>query len=303
MEKEKTPEAENDAAAGGSLCLLSLNLGLLGFELRSRWHIALASGNDERAMAAPPILSSVDADIIALQEVYGSANRRLLLQALSQSHPHHVEPPRSYSLVDNGLLLLSRFPILQSAFTPCRGAPRWTSPLWKQGFLAAEIDMPVFGRSWLINVHIAASLPFGNPNAAVSEENRTREIAQLLSAASAVDPAAILIGDFNTSEEIYPANYRRLIAAGYVDAFIAANGSARHPPAFTWDAANPINAGGRFRDFPSQRIDHVFIHNARMASFTSIAARVVFQERSVRMKAGYSACLSDHYGMLVTLTR
>jgi endonuclease/exonuclease/phosphatase family metal-dependent hydrolase len=200
-------------------------------------------------------------------------------------------------------MFFSRFPILRSTFTPCRGAPWWTGPLWKQGFLAVEVDLPVIGCTRLINVHVAASLPFGDPRSAMSEANRSLEFDQLIATASAENQAAILVGDFNTSETVYPEKYDRIIKAGYADAFVLANKSAPTVGTITWDSANPLNIKGRFRDFPSQRIDHVFVHEAYLQSLTPIAAQVVLQDRNIRLKSGKYSSLSDHYGMLVTLRR
>ncbi len=293
--------SEPDRAAGGTVRLLTLNLGLLCLELRGHWRIALASQVEQRLAAAPRLLSSVGADILALQEVYSPAHRQVLMQALAARYPFKAEPPRTRSLVSNGLMVLSRFPILHSAFTPCCGAPFWTRLLWSQGFLAVEIDLPVVGLTRLIDVHIAASMPFGDPKTPASEANRKREIGQLLSAASASNQAAILVGDFNTSPDIYPENYHRIIEGGYADAFILANRSAQTIGAITWDSANPLNTLDRFRDSQSQRIDHVFVLKARSQSLVPVAAQVVLQDRSIKMKSGQNSSLSDHYGMLVTL--
>jgi endonuclease/exonuclease/phosphatase family metal-dependent hydrolase len=299
MGGDQVLRSEPDRAAAGTVRILTLNLGLLCLELRGGWRIALAAHFEQRLAPAPQLLSSVDADILALQEVYSSADRHFLAQTMAARYPFSAEPPRARSLIGNGLMLLSRFPILSSSFIPCRGAPWWTRLLWQQGYLAVEIDLPFVGRTRLINVHLAASVPFGDSRTVASKANRKREIGQLLSAASASSRAAILAGDFNTSEEIYPENYHRIIDAGYADAFILANTSARNFGAFTWDSANPLNARGRFRDSPSQRIDHVFVLKAQ--SLVPVAAQVVLKDQSIRTKSGRHMPLSDHYGMLVTL--
>jgi endonuclease/exonuclease/phosphatase family metal-dependent hydrolase len=301
MNADRTVPTETAGAAAGTVRVLTLNLGLLGLELRNRWHVALAGENEERLAAAPQMLCSVGADVLALQEVYSPAHARMLVEALATRYPFSAAAPRSRSIIGSGLMFFSRFPIVRSAFTPCRGAPWWTAPLWQQGFLAVDVDLPVIGCTRLINVHVAASLPFGNPHSNASEANRRSEIAQLIAAASAEDRAAILVGDFNTSEEIYPENYDRIIEAGYADAFISANKSAPTIGAVTWDSTNPLNTRGRFRDHPSQRIDHVFVHNAHARSLAPIAAQVVLQDRNIRLKSGEYSSLSDHYGMLVTL--
>src|SRR5262245_41489897 len=263
--------------------LLTLNLGLLQFPLRGSWRIMAISGNEERLGGAPAMLSALNADIIALQEVYSIAHRQFLVQSLAGSHPFIAKSPPSHWLVGNGLMLFSRFPILKSTFTPCRGAPLWTGVFWKQGFLVVDVNLPVISETRLINVHLAPSLPFGDPASAASAKNRSREIDQLLSAATDENRAAILVGDFNTSEKIYPECYGRFIQAGYRDTFVLVNKCASEVDAVTWDASNPLNAQGRFRHVPSQRIDHVFVHNAVAPSLTPVAAQIVLRDRSIKL--------------------
>ncbi|WP_291573171.1 endonuclease/exonuclease/phosphatase family protein [Bradyrhizobium sp.] len=295
----------NDAFRGepeavDTLRILTFNLGLLGFKLKNRWRMPVDAHSGERLAAAPRLLSSLEADIIALQEVYSPTDREVLARAMAELYPFQAGSPKMRSLVGNGLMLLSRFPILHSAFMPCRGSPRWTLPFWKQGLLAVELDLPSIGRTRLIDAHIAASVPFGDANSMASKANRNREIDQLLSAANAGEVTAILAGDFNTSPAIHPEHYDRIISAGYVDAFVASN-----PPAakdgFTWDCANPLNARGRFRHAPSQRIDHVFVRGGHSAPLKPVAAEIVLQDRVVQTASGQLIPLSDHYGLLVSL--
>jgi endonuclease/exonuclease/phosphatase family metal-dependent hydrolase len=162
--------------------------------------------------------------------------------------------------------------------------------------------MPIVGSTRVINTHIAASLPFADAESEASKANQKREIDQLIEAAAASGGgAAILIGDFNTSDKIHPENYQRIVDAGYDDAFLVANESSASSEAVTWDAANPLNRHGRFRYPPSQRIDHVFVAKCSRRSLLPIAADIVFKERSVKLGSGQQTPLSDHYGLLVTV--
>jgi endonuclease/exonuclease/phosphatase family metal-dependent hydrolase len=286
---------------GGSFRLLTINLGLLGVGMSGLWRLPIDSELKRRLAAAPDLLSAVDADVIALQEVYAPADRQFLIRAMAARYPFSAGSPKALSLVGNGLMVLSRFPILHSEFMLCKGAPPWTRLVWKQGLLGVDLDLPVIGPTRLINVHLAASVPFGQAGSMASEANRDREIVQLLSVASAGDPAAILAGDFNNSPEIHSNHYRRIIAAGYADAFVAAREPAGANTGITWDAANPLNARGRFRNSPSQRIDHVFVSRASSPSLTPVSAEIVLRESMIATPSGQRIPLSDHYGMLVTL--
>lgn len=296
---DNAPRGLQDRA--GSFRLLTLNLGLLGVGMSGLWRLPIDSELKRRLAAAPDLLSAIDADVIALQEVYAPADRQFLIRAMAARYPFSAGSPKALSLVGNGLMVLSRFPIRHSEFVLCQGAPRWTRLVWKQGLLGVDLDLPVVGRTRLINVHLAASVPFGHSESMASEANRDREIAQLLSVASSGDPAAILAGDFNNSPEIHSNHYRRIIAAGYVDAFVAAREAAGATDGFTWDAANPLNARGRFRNSPSQRIDHVFVSDARAPSLMPVSAQIVLRESIIPTPSGRRIPLSDHYGMLVTL--
>ena len=301
--------AGNDAVrneAGGetdlrALRLLTINLGLLGIELKSAWRMPVDSYLKERLAAAPLLLSAQEADVIAIQEVYTPADRKLLAAAMANRYPFYAGSPKSRSLVGNGLMLLSRFPLLRSVFKPTEGAPLWTLPFWQQGLLLVDLDLPSIGPTRLINVHIASSVPFGHADSTASKASRYRETVQLLSAAGGREPAAILVGDFNSGPEIHPDDYNRIIGAGYLDAFAASNPPARARGDFTWDSANPLNASGRFRGAPSQRIDHVFVPNIQSPSLMPTSARIVLQDRTIRTVSGQLIPLSDHYGMLVTL--
>jgi len=295
-------DATDDGAANRTLRVLTINLGLLGFELKSGWRMPVDSYLKERLVAAPSLLLSLEADVIALQEVYSAADRELLVGAMAARFPFCAVSPKTRSLVGNGLMLLSRFPILRSAFMPARGAPLWTLPFWKQGLLAVDLDLPSIGLTRLINAHIASSVPFGRAGSSASKANRSREIAELLSAAGDPGPTAILVGDFNTSPEIHPENYHGIIDAGYLDAFVASNPPLHGRDDFTWDSANPLNARGRFRHAPGQRIDHVFVPSAQLKSMVPTSARIVLQDRAVRTASGQKIPVSDHYGMLVTFS-
>ena len=171
-------DATDDGAANRTLRVLTINLGLLGFELKSGWRMPVDSYLKERLVAAPSLLLSLEADVIALQEVYSAADRELLVGAMAARFPFCAVSPKTRSLVGNGLMLLSRFPILRSAFMPARGAPLWTLPFWKQGLLAVDLDLPSIGLTRLINAHIASSVPFGRAGSSASKANRSREIAR-----------------------------------------------------------------------------------------------------------------------------
>lgn len=244
-----------------SLRLLTFNLGLAHFPpLMRAPHLA------DRLRRAPDLLDDLAADVIALQEVYRPAHRNSLIAALRGSYPYALAPGRTRSLLGSGLVFLSRIPIRCGGFA---ALPRLS--LVEHGALWLELEGPAPIR--LVNVHLRA-------------ESDGRHMAAVDHMLRAAGNDAILLGDFNCGPSVRSAAYRRILRAGVADAHIAAGA----PEAPTWDAENPYNQAGRFRNDPSQRIDHVFVpHGSGIG--VGQAKIVLDGERP----------LSDHYGLMVQL--
>lgn len=256
------------------LSLLTLNLGLLAWG--PLWAPICAHG-PERLAAAPALLRAAGADVVALQEVYTARHRRLIAEALGDLYPHAAAPETDELLLGCGLMLLSRYPIIGQSFTPLPRRPGMAARLSRPGCQRVLIDLPGAEPVAMVNTHLPAFA-----------ENRQRqsEAAHLLG----VGEDAILLGDFNCSPAVDADVYRRILWAGYRDAF--AEVQAGEPA--TWDAANPLNRIGPHRDAPSQRIDHVFLPQR----FRTMTARICLTEPAVAVTGG-AVPLSDHYGLMV----
>lgn len=258
------------------LSLLTLNLGLLSWG--PLWAPFCAHG-PARLAAAPALLRASGADIIALQEVYTARHRRQLAEALADAYPYVAAPGTEELLLGSGLMLLSRHPIIGQSFTALPRRPGVAGRLSRPGCLRVLVGTPGAGQVAVVNTHLPAF-----------DDGRQRqaEAAHLLG----LGRDAILLGDFNCSPVIDQSIYRRILAAGYRDAF--AEVAAGEPP--TWDAANPLNRIGPHRDAPSQRIDHVFLPEGCRA----VSARICLTEPAVTVPGG-PVPLSDHYGLMVSL--
>ena len=224
----------------------------------------------ERLAGAPAALRETGADIIALQEVFLAGHRRFLAEALRDSHPYVLAPGPMRSVFGSGLMLLSRVPISAGGLLPMAGVG-----LIERGVLWAELAHGPGCASRVINVHVRAG-PRGR---------HTAEISHLLRAACG---RAIMLGDFNCGPDVAQDAYDRISREGFSDAYAAAG----MPEAPTWDAANPLNRAGRFRFEPSQRIDHVFVPDARASHVAAV--KIVFRAEVDP--------LSDHYGILANLS-
>lgn len=285
------------------ISLLTLNLGLPAIRVFGLWQISFASYVDERLAAAPVHLSAIEADVIALQEVYSRWHIRFLQEALRKSHPY-VFFQRKFirSVLGNGLMFLSRHPIRAGAFAPMRHVRTMDNALSEKGCLFIEVEAPMIGTLRLVTVHLTADDATSRPKSRADRTGEFAEIEHLLSVARASNcTPGILLGDFNCSEVISPKKYQRIIEAGYTDAVTAL---ARRPigsNAVTWDADNPVNAAGRHRNSPSQRIDHVFVPHVLQDMIKPLTYSIEFSTPTVPTSDGQFITLSDHYGLLVRL--
>lgn len=277
--------------------VLTLNLGLLGLDI-GPWRIAVDRHLDARLAAAPGLLASINADILALQEIYSHADIAFLTKALGARYPYRALPPQTGTLVGSGLMLLSRFPIVRNVFLPSSRS-RWRTLRRQHGVLATDVDLAGLGCMRFFNAHISASLPFSSSASAASSANRRGEIAHLLEAARSARSDAILVGDFNASPAVHAGDYAELVRAGFVDSFRAVKPDADARGEATWNSTNPLNMHGRYRDAPSQRIDHLFVPQS--SALCPVSAEIVLREAVVRGRNGEMVPLSDHYGLLVTL--
>ena len=108
----------------------------------------------------------------------------------------------------------------------------------------------------------------------------------------------MLAGDFNSDPATDPTTDRRLNAAGFVDVAARQPDSAR--PQGTWDPANPLNrsrASGAAR-----RVDHIFVRPRGNHRIEASDVRIVLDESVVPVPDEGPLPLSDHYGLLATLT-
>jgi len=292
-----------DVATGtNTVRFLTLNLGLLALRLFGLGRISFVSYLDERLAAAPAHLQMTAADVIALQEVYTAQHRRFLQFSLRDTHPYACAPRNFRSVLGNGLMLLSRYPISNGEFLPLPREKAIHSAMFEKGCLRVDIDLPKIGTVRLVNVHLTVDSPFGRMDAKKSEQTRLAQIEHMLSVARPPDrDPAILLGDFNCSPVISTEKYRRIVEAGFIDSFASLMPPDVADNFVTWDASNPLNAISRFRDSPSQRIDHIFIPQTLMDTMMPVKSSIKFTEPTIAVSGARSVTLSDHYGLLVQL--
>jgi endonuclease/exonuclease/phosphatase family metal-dependent hydrolase len=254
----------------------------------------------ERLAALPAALRRLDADIVALQEVYRQQHREFILAELRDVFPHFAYRRERHNRgIENGLMTLSRTPAIGS-LTLFHDATIDEKLLDNKGALLCRIELKGGGSLILINLHTTAGSFLLHPEAPKTNRIRSRQIAQMLALAASEAGVTILAGDFNAGPGVSEENFRQVLAAEFESAY-----DLTHPPdqVYTWDPANRLNSSGPHRSSPPQRIDHVFIRKSDLAGgrIGLLRCEVCCVEAIVPTPQGEQVTVSDHYGLQVDL--
>lgn len=277
------------------LSFLSYNAGLL--RIASMYEPVPHVG--ARLAALPSVILGVEADVVALQEVYEPSQRAVITDGLAHAYPHRAYIPGGRVRFDSGLLTLTRHPHRSRLERFMRGALN-ERLFASKSVLVSELDVEGVGVVTVLNLHATSGGIFTPPDHPTILVERDHQIRQLLALADNARGIPVILGDFNAGPGVADANYRSILAAGFVDVFATLSPESAEP---TWDPQNALNAGGLHSALPPQRIDHVFVRRSDLDAgvVTPADARVVFTETCVRLPRGAAVTPSDHYGIFARM--
>ncbi len=253
------------------------------------WNIWWRFGPWEaRQPAIAATLRHVDADVIALQEVWaevGGANQAAIL-ADELGYHHVFAPGFDDGEVAFGLAVLSRWPI---AASEARSLPSFPGVDELRVLLKAEVDGPR-GRFELYTTHLNWRYDESHVR-----QLQVKALAEAVAASDGRTYPAIVCGDFNAdpqSDEIRMLTGRAAVPVPrlvFHDAWeVAGDG-----PGDTWSNANPFAA----RDLePERRIDYVFVGWPKARGAGHVVGAAV--EGVDPIDGAYP---SDHYAVLAEL--
>lgn len=279
---------------------LTLNTYLLDIRLFGRIPLYKAAPHiDQRLTALPGALLGTGADVICLQEVFRKPHRRFLADALAPSHPFAAGVRHAGLPLGTGLMVLSRHPIRDARFREFRSAVLEERIAVRMGMLICEIDLPDLGPTRVVDFHLSAGGLKHHPESPAAEALRECQIQELVHAAwePALGPV-VMAGDLNSGPHTSTVNHRRVLDAGFRDAFAEAGAADR---VITWDPANPVISGERNHALPPQRIDHVFLRTEGSENLRVTETRVVLNNPVARISGGETIPVSDHYGLLAEI--
>jgi endonuclease/exonuclease/phosphatase family metal-dependent hydrolase len=255
------------------------------------WGAPYAQHRASRMRAIAQKIRHLNPDIVCFQEVYLPDDRRLLQHNLPPELEYQVYFPSG--LLGSGLLTVSRYPIIETAFHRFRlgGKPediKRGDYYAGKGVGLTRIQTPA-GIVDVYNIHPHAQYK-NTPNNeyAVYTGSNLYEAARFIHTHSPYNPV-ILAGDYNTQP--HEAGYRLITTLTQLvdtDAYL-------HPemPGLTFVPDNP------YVKSPPQRLDYVMVKRGLHTGFDLLDAAVVLSE-TLSGENGAKA-YSDHYGVWVTL--
>jgi endonuclease/exonuclease/phosphatase family metal-dependent hydrolase len=234
-------------------------------------------------------LRRLDPDIVGVQEASVTRSRGNVAERLARALGlYHVYTPALFRLFpfqlinrqvswlmnfQEGPAILSRFPIVD---WEAHGLPRCNGFADPRALVYARLRTP-WGELGVASTHTSRGFC------------EAEHVIELMQARRGALPL-VLMGDFNSREDS-PA-IRRLVAAGFVDTFRAANPTAAGLTVWQRVLAPAPTVFAR--------VDYAFLLPGREVPGTIVASRVVLDAPG-RLEDGTALWPSDHYGVLTEL--
>jgi len=292
-----------------SLTMLTFNAGLLRVNILSLLTVySYPQYSDERIQYMPSALLYNPADILAIQECYDEEHFEFLQKYLVHIYPHHARVESGDFLkFHNGLILFSRYPILNCQLQPYEKVSRLEYFMATKSSLIVDVDVPFLGIVTFVNVHTTSG-GTADPHHHTVDQDREDELRQAVEACTVAaneGKIPIIIGDLNCGPDLSSENFNYLLKRGFRDTY--AEAEARNTVVegsrYTWDPLNELNVNGPHSHTPLQRMDHIMLSQKGLEKWVVDKFEVLFTEKIVDIKRENKVTLSDHYGVLVKIVK
>ncbi len=270
------------------LKIISFNVGLtrLKFIPFNYNFVPLVS---DRVRLLPASLKAEGADVICLQEVFERGLFKKLRAELMDMYPYSYHGNKGWKLFNKGLAIFSKhkFEHVSEIGFKTLGLEKFAQ---KGASVVRFIEGP-YEKLMLANVHFPYGGYIGSaPAFAPIVALRDKAIEHLHQALLRLGHLVVMAGDFNFGPTMTQQNYEYLLSLGYKNLT---------SEEITWDPENPLNK--LFTMMKPQSLDHIFVNNTLFEKISSVTNRVLFKE-SIRLPNGNTVNLSDHYGVVATVT-
>lgn len=226
-------------------------------------------------------------DIVAVQEAWDKSTEDLISES---NFPYVVRGPHAHKFPkDSGLVLLTRYPVLETEFmqfNKCAGFDCFT----KKGVLRTRLSLPNGSSLDVYNTHMNAAISLAGQNIGYKiRKSQIQQFTKFLSARSAgVD--YLILGDTNVPDD--EKNYERMKRLFKVmdlfSLFTPDPPKTYVPGENTWVRPLPLP------DVRAERIDYILLREGSLLKLKNIQR--TFEETV------WNAHLSDHFGIKATLS-
>lgn len=244
-----------------SLKILTLNTGLIEIDVPLLRRISVVHGKDIRVKALIKILQENTYDVVFLQEIGGSLQKKLL-ESLDDIYPYHATH-KNKKLFSTHLLILSKSPLSNICFVPFEQQTHFESWGITKGLLCADInhDGTIYH---LINTHLVASGTKASdttPKTLRTREHQIKQMKKFIKENYHEQGVVIVGGDFNTGPFSSKENYDVII-----DELADCMQCAAESDRITWSPENPLARKSTRRD-PHKQIDGFYIKHHHFEQF------------------------------------
>ena len=278
-----------------NLKILSFNLGLFNIQICGLSLYKPTKYINERLKYIPNEIIKANSDIVGFQEIYNKHHQEYVINELKSEYPYHFLKNGARLKFDSGLMLLSKYPITDGTFHPFNENSFDEKIFVNKGFLTCDIFIKDFGKINFINTHLTSGGTLQEQDSKKIVKIRDTQITQIHETVLNNNSPSIILGDFNSGEQISPSNYQNLINNGFVD-----SNSKSGLNNYTWDSKIYLNKKGTHSNSISQKIDHIFLQNTLLKKVNILSSEIIFTE-SVFELNGNEIHLSDHFGIQTEL--
>jgi endonuclease/exonuclease/phosphatase family metal-dependent hydrolase len=277
------------------LCLLPLSSFAQEFKVLT-WNTFLIpppwniSKQKERARVMAEKLPSMGHDIMFFQETFYNKKRKLIIKALSKTHPYVAVPKPGHRITqiqDSGLFIASKFPMKvlgQVIFEDCAKSDCMAA----KSAILVEITLPNGKKIQMVNTHLQA---WNEPKTIATRKKQLKQIKALMSAHLKPEIPQVLVGDLNVDGKVEPEYSESLALMEMTSS----------PLVGALQATNGFSTEGCFKNPGGSKegewLDHLWVN----ANGTAIEIK----EKTVipmigQLKSG-ECPLSDHYAVEATV--
>jgi endonuclease/exonuclease/phosphatase family metal-dependent hydrolase len=266
-----------------------MRLNVLSFNVWGLNDTGGRAARRERIAAIGRALADGALDLVGLQEVWYEEDQQVLAKQAARAGLVHSYVFCSGVVMGSGLMVLSRFPILEVAFLEFRlkGRPERIDQgdyYVGKGVGLARLQSPA-GPLDFYNLHpVAQYQPDESDLYAAHRAASIYEAAQFINRHS-IDIPALVACDLNAQS--HQLGYRLMSRlAGLGDVFGILN---PHDPGYTFSLLNPYNQGYR----ASERLDYIWARGTAQQDWALHRAEI-----SLELMPQSDLCYSDHYAVL-----